>query len=176
MVSSFLLDVTVDKFDGGHYAPGEKLTISGTAAKAGYLYLFYLDSHARLAVMFPHGGIDNRIPAQQRFELPAGGGDMWRTLGNPGTHRVKAVVASMPLIISGLMPAADGAAQPREFFLPPSQRAMFQMILGKHQKGQPIGGEEFGGASPEQFLGEFAQDEVAFYVGPISPVEGGRGP
>jgi len=169
--SSFVLDVTVDKFDGGHYAPGEKLTISGAAAKAGYLYLFYLDSRGQLAVMFPYGEIDNLVPAQQRFELPAGGSTTWRTLGDPGTHRVKAVVTSMPLIISGLMPAADEAHQPRELLLPPSQRTMFQMILGKHRKSQPIGDEELGGASPPQFLGEFAQDEVAFYVGPASQAE-----
>jgi hypothetical protein len=174
--SSFTLDVTVDKFDGGHYVPGEKISSSGTAAKAGYLYLFYLDSSARLAMLFPYGGIDNRIAAQQRFELPAGGRHVWRTFGAPGTHRVKAVVTSMPLIISGLTPAADEAAQPREFLLPPSQRTMFQTILGRHQKNLPIADQEFGGASPPQFLGKFAQDEVAFYVGPVSPAEDGIAP
>jgi hypothetical protein len=166
----------VDKFDGGHYTPGEKLSISGTAGKAGYLYLFYLDSDARLAVLFPHGGIDNRIPAQQRFQLPAAEGPVWRTFGAPGTHRVKAVVTKMPLIISGLMSNDDEAAQPREFLLPPSQRSMFQTILGKHQKNLPIGDQELGGASPAEFLGEFAQDEVAFYVGPNSPAEDGSMP
>jgi hypothetical protein len=174
--SSFALDVTVDKFDGGHYAAGEKLTIRGTSAKAGYLYLFYLDSNARLTVMFPYGGIDNRIPAQQRFELPAVGSNTWRTSSVPGTHRVKAVVTRMPLIISGLRPADASAIGPREFLLPPSQLSMFQMTLGKHQQGQAIGGEELGGASPEQFVGEFAQDEVAFYVGSVSPVDDGHVP
>jgi hypothetical protein len=169
--SSFVLDVTVDKFDGGYYTPGEKFSISGTAAKAGYLYLFYLDSDARLAVIFPYSGIDNQIPSQRRFELPAPGGHVWRTFDTSGTHRVKAVVTSMPLIISGLVSTAGGAAQPREFLLPPSQQSMFQTILGKHQKNLPIGDQELGSASPQQFLGEFAQDEVAFYVGPNSAAD-----
>jgi hypothetical protein len=82
----------------------------------------------------------------------------------------------MPLIISGLMPPAEEAAQPRDFQIPPSQRKMFHKILGKHHKNEPIGGEEFGDASPGHFLGEYAQDEVAFYVGPLPPEENGRRP
>ncbi|MCU0877898.1 MAG: DUF4384 domain-containing protein [Pirellulaceae bacterium] len=172
--SAFTLDVTVDKFDGGHYTPDERLTISGTSEKAGYLYLFYLNSEGGMAVLFPYGGIDNQIAAQERFALPAGGA--WRAFGAPGTHRIKGVVTSMPLIISGLMPPAEEAAQPRDFQIPPSQRKMFHKILGKHHKNEPIGGEEFGDASPGHFLGEYAQDEVAFYVGPLPPEENGRRP
>ena len=175
--SAFVLDVTLDKFDGGHYGLGEKLTVSGTSEKAGYLYLYYLDGEGRLAVMmFPAPGADNRIPARTRFEFPAAGTGAWRTFGAPGTHRIKAVVTSIPLIMSGLLPVDEGSTGPRTFHLPPSQRAMFQEVLGKHRKSLPIAADELGGISPEQFVGEFAQDEVAFYVGPAAAAEEGQTP
>jgi hypothetical protein len=43
---------------------------------------------------------------------------------------------------------------------------MFHDVLQRYQRHQPIRGEELGGVSPQQILGDFGQDEVAFYVGP----------
>jgi hypothetical protein len=112
------------------------------------------------------GGVDNRVSPQQQIELPAGGTATWRTASVAGTHRIKAVVTKMPLIFSGLASTDGQANEPRVFRLPPSQQAQYQEILGKHQKGQLFSKDALGGVSAEQFLGEFAQDEVAFYVGP----------
>lgn len=174
--SSFPLDVTIDKFDGGRYTPGEPFSIRGTTAQPGYLYLFYLDTAGQLSVLFPGGGVDNRISPQQRIELPADGAAPWRTASVAGTHRVKAVVTKMPLIMSGLESTEGPANQPRAFRLPPSQQAQYQEILGKHQKGQPFSKDVWGGVSAEQFLGEFSQDEVAFYVGPDAANTNPRNP
>jgi hypothetical protein len=180
--SLFTLDATVNKFDGGQYAPGEVFSIKYTSAKAGYLYLLYLDSQGNLSVLFPPPGVDNRISGQRRFQLPApGAGYVFRTQGASGTHRIKAVATSMPLVFSGLMSTAPTtsdtpgrAIQVQKFHIPPSQKTMFKSVLGRYQRHQPIGAEELGGASPQGFLGQFGQDEVAFYVGPPASSETNR--
>jgi hypothetical protein len=167
--SSFTVDVTVDKYDGGKYQPGEPFLIRGTSAEAGFLYLFYLDGQGNLAVLFPRAGSDNRIPAQHPFQVP--GSDGFRTWDVPGTHRVKAVVLRKPCQFSSLLPSAGGDGQERRgqrFHLPPSQATMFHDVLGRYQRHQPIRGEELGGVSPREILGDFGQDEVAFYVGPVT--------
>jgi hypothetical protein len=167
--SSFALDVTVDKFDGGKYEPGEPFVIQGTSAKAGFLYLFYLDSEGHVAVLFPRPGSDNRIPAQQPFQVP--GPDGFRTWKAPGTHRVKAIVSQRPCLFSSLLPAPPGSGEQeraQRFHLPPSQETMFQDVLRRYQRHEPIRSEELGGVPPQRILGKFAQDEVAFYVGPTT--------
>jgi hypothetical protein len=168
--SKFTVDITVDRFDGGQYAPGEVFTIRYTSARPGYLYLFYLDSQGNLAVLFPLAGADNRISDQGRFTLPpAGAGFVFKTADAPGTHRVKAVVTSVPLAFSGLSHnsgSPERARQMQQFHLPPSQKVMLKSILGRYQRFQPIDASHLGSASPHEFLGPFGQDEVAFYVGP----------
>jgi hypothetical protein len=173
--SSFTLDITVNKFDGGQYAPGEQYEVSCTSERAAYLYLLYLDSQGELAVLFPPPGVDNRIPAQHRLRLPAPDAPVvFRTFDSPGTHRIKAVATSMPLVFSGLLPGGETPGRATgvgEFRLPPSHRSMFEDILGRYQRAEPIDAEELGSVSPHEFLGEFGQDEVAFYVGPPSSGE-----
>jgi hypothetical protein len=167
--SSFPLDVTVDKFDGGQYQPGEPFVIRGTSAQAGYLYLFYLDSQGNLALLFPRPESDNRVPAQQPFQVP--GGEGFRTWDAPGTHRVKAIVSQRPCLFTSLLPPPGGddrGPRAQRFRLPPSQETMFHDVLGRYERHQPIRSEELGGVSPRQVLGQFAQDEVAFYVGPTN--------
>ena len=177
--SQFTLDVTVNKFDGGQYAPDEVFSIKYTSAKAGYLYLLYLDSQGQLSVLYPPPRVDNRISGRGRFQLPdSNAGYVFRTHGALGTHRIKAVVTTMPLVFSGLAPTAPSttgplgpAVQVQRFHLPPSQTKMLKSVLGRYQRSEPIGEEELGGASPQVFLGQFGQDEVAFYVGPSASSE-----
>jgi len=167
--SSFTLDVTVDKFDGGKYEPGEPFVIRGTSAKAGFLYLFYLDSEGHVAVLFPRRDSDNRVPARQPFQVP--GPEGFRTWNAPGTHRVKAIVSQRPCLFSSLSPSSGGdERQPgaQRFHLPPSQEAMFHDVLRRYGRHEPIRSPELGGVPPQQILGKFAQDEVAFYVGPTT--------
>jgi hypothetical protein len=168
--SQFTLDITVDKFDGGQYAAGEVFTVKGASAKAAYLYLFYIDSRGELTVLFPPPAVDNHVPEQRRFHLPGSGASyVFRTFDSPGTHRIKAVATSGPLVFSCLAPATEAPGQTvqvQKFHLPPSQKTMFQEFLTRDPRRQPVPAEELGGGAPREFVGEFGQDEVAFYVGP----------
>lgn len=169
--SQFTVDVTVDKFDGGQYGLGESFTVSGTSARKAYLYLLYIDNQGRVIVLFPRAGEANQIPESARFQLPrAGAGYTFQTLGPAGVHRIKAVATTRPLFFShlSLVPAPGSAAdrRPFAFHLPPSQTAKFKSVLERNAQGQPVEAEVLAGASPQQYLGDFGQDEVAFYVGP----------
>jgi hypothetical protein len=169
--SQFTVDVTVDKFDGGQYDVGETFMVSGTSARAAYLYLLYLDSQGRVIVLFPRAGEANQIPAQVRFQLPrTSAGYTFQTMGPVGVHRIKAVATERPLLFShlSLVPAAAGATEMRPFVfhLPPSQTAKFKSVLERHTRGQPVEAEVLAGASPRQYLGDFGQDDVALYVNP----------
>ncbi len=53
--SHFSLDVTVDKFDGGQYSPGEVFRVSGAVVREGYLYLIYADTAGQVRLLFPRG-------------------------------------------------------------------------------------------------------------------------
>ena len=174
--SHFSLDVTVNKFDGGKYAPGEPFTIKGRSARAGFLYVLYLDSQGELAVLFPRPGESNQIPAQHGFRLPqAEAGYEFHAADAYGIHRIKAITTSVPLMFSRLSPgraiAEQPVARPLGFTLSPSQRTLFKSVLGRYMSDQPIASDELGSASPHQVLGDFGQDEVAIYVGPAGPSE-----
>ena len=110
--SSFHFDVTVDRFDGGHYQPGETFTVRGSSEKAGYLYLLHIDSRAELSLLYPLPGQDNRIPARESFELPRKADRFaFRVTPPPGINRIKALVTSRPLVLTGLQSTAPAAQQ-----------------------------------------------------------------
>jgi len=178
--SSFNLDITVDKFDGGQYTVGERYLISGSSEKAGYLYLFHIappdaknaDKGSSLTLLFPALGQDNRIPAKTRFSIP-GGKDQFKFVAEEplGTHVVKAVVTARPLSLTGVerrQKTNKYGGQSQAFRLPPTEKTQMQQVLRKVQQGKmkPEEVEQWTGVKPRQLLGEFAQDEVPFYVGP----------
>ncbi|MBI1902424.1 MAG: DUF4384 domain-containing protein [Planctomycetia bacterium] len=168
--SSFKFDVTVDRFDGGKYTPGEAFSIRGVSAKAGYLYLLHLDGQGELKLLFPEAGQDNRVAAGKEFQLPGAGQKFtFRTSETVGTQRVKAVVTSRPLSFSGADMSQQNrpeAGQQRPFRLHPTQRRQIEALLADYQQGKEPSGGQLTGQSPQKLLGEFAQDEVAIYVGP----------
>jgi hypothetical protein len=155
--SAFLLDVTVDRFDGATYHPGETYTVPGTTEQDGFLYLFRIDPDATTRLLFPLPGQDNRVSADQRFTAPAEGG----ALGFPvpaaeGTYRVKAIVTRGPVYLTGLLavmsaqPAANRPGLPRD-----------------GNRGGGLGGpEQHGGPKLGKWHSAFAQDEVVFHVEP----------
>ncbi len=101
--SSFGFDITVDRFDGAHYRPGETFSVRGSSERAGYLYLLHIDAEGELTLLYPLAGQDNRIPAQKPFLLPAETDRFaFRVLPPAGLNRVKAVVTTRPLALSGL--------------------------------------------------------------------------
>ncbi len=211
--SSFGLDVTVDRFDGAHYHPGETFSIRGSSEQAGYLYLLHIDSVGDLTLLYPLAGQDNRVAAEKPFQLPADADRFaYRVTPPPGMNRVKAVVTSRPLALTGLLavartgapiqqspvqqspvqlsavqqspmpvqrelqepgpagqvrPGMQAESLPRQSFRwhPSQRRQIRQLLLGYQQRARLEPGQ-LAADDPLELLGEFSQDEVAFYVEP----------
>jgi hypothetical protein len=177
--SSFGLDVSVDRFDGGQYAVGEPLQVRGSSEQAGYLYLFYIDSQGQLALLYPKLGQDNRVAAQGQFVVPTPErGAVFCVSEPPGVHRIKALVTSRPLLLSGMawysqtQQQAVGPKKDKARYVPslfrshPSQQQQVQTLLKKYQQQPKLSPKEVVGFNVRELLARFAQDEVAFYVGP----------
>jgi hypothetical protein len=110
--SAFGFDVTVDRFDGGIYRAGDPITVHVRSTEAGYLYLFYLDNQGKLLLLYPHGGQPMRIAADTPTDIPGPKARFaFRAGSTPGTHRIKAVVTSRPVLFSGLVAAPQQQAQ-----------------------------------------------------------------
>lgn len=100
--SDFMLDITVDKFDGGMYEPGEKITISGKSEKSGFLYLIGISPKGTLTVLYPQNGDKNEIQAGSEFTVPGPNVTYSFSIqSQPGLYRVKAFVTDKPLVIGG---------------------------------------------------------------------------
>lgn len=180
--SDFGLDVTVDRYDGGIYTEGDSLAVRVTCERSGFLYLLYLDSRGNPSLLFPQMGEDNRIRPNQERMIPSD--KRYRIQVKPpyGTARIKAVVCSRPLQMTGLIPSkprpqqADSveeqdAEHPKlatlqKFRWHPSQRRLIVRLLHHYQQAKSLDAVEYGELKPREFLGDFAQDEVAFYIGP----------
>jgi hypothetical protein len=163
--SAFDLDATVDRFDGGMYKVGETFTVRVSSARAGYLYLLHLDSQGELKLLYPQPGQDNRIPEQKPVVVPGPKDNyVFRAVEPVGTDRVKAIVTTRPLVLTGLVPAQQ-PGQAQVFRLPPTQRRQLQDLMRQYHGQQNLKPEQLGGIDPRTVLGAFAQDEVAFYVG-----------
>ena len=183
--SSFALDATVDRFEGGQYVVGDSFTLRVSSEREGYLYLLHIDSRGELSLLYPQPGQPNRVTAQSSFVIPGPKEDwVFRATGPIGQARIKAVVTSRPLVLSGMLLGETDSAQqssggqvatrgPRvavrqTFRWHPTQLQMIQKLLVAYQQTQQIADSEFGGIQPQSVLGPFAQDEVSFYVGPAT--------
>ncbi|NUQ63326.1 MAG: DUF4384 domain-containing protein [Pirellulales bacterium] len=164
--SAFDFDITLDKFDGGHYAPGEMYQIRGHSAQDGFLYLLHIDSQGGMTLLNPLPGFDTvRVKAGESFQLPG----PFLAAEPVGTHRIKAVVTSRRLALPGLMVTRQASLKKdqRAFFhWPPTQKQQVQGLLVQYQQKQKLQSKQFDGIDPTGVIGPFAQDEVAFYVGP----------
>jgi len=172
--SSFGLDVSVDR---QRYQENETFTLTGISDRDGYLYLLSIDSAGDLSVLSPQPGQDNRIRAHREFTFPAANDGFVVQVRPPsGTHRIKAIVTSRPLALTGLLSSqqqlqrqstSDNPADYREFRWHPTLRRVVRRLILAYVEGQQLDQDDFGGIDPHKILGAFAQDEVAFYVGPI---------
>lgn len=181
--SSFGFDVTVDRFDGARYKVGETFSVRGSSEKAGYLYLLHIDSQGHLSLLYPLPGQDNRIAAQRPIEIPGPQDRFAFRLTSPvGINRVKALVTSRPLALTGLLPLSETpqsvAEQPKGrpsrqpgqqtvrqgFRWHPTERKLIQgMLLGYQEKGV-LALDQVDQFDAKTIMGPFAQDEVIFYV------------
>ncbi len=174
--SSFGLDVTVDRFDGGLYTIGEPYTVKGSSERAGYLYLLHIDNQGKVSLLFPAPNEDNRVAAETRFTVPRPGVARLVHAGPVGTHRVKAMVTNRPLMLSGLRCPAQstgkkGASHRREyrpFRWPPTEQKQVRDLMKQYQQRQQLPPEQLRGTNIAKKFVSFAQDEVAFYVGPTT--------
>lgn len=172
--SAFALDVTIDRFDGGRYAIGEPLSLRGSSERAGFLYLFTIDPAGRLSLLFPAAGEDNRVAAAQPFSIPSPQSPSPILVEGPfGVHRIKAIVADRPILLGGAA-WPEQAAQSKALFgrrscpfrWPPTPTRCVQTLLCEYQQNRPIPAAKLDGIEIRRILVAFAQDEVAFYVGP----------
>ncbi len=180
--SAFAFDVTVDKFDGGKYVVEEAISVNGSVAKDGFLYLFHLDPDGKVKLLFPLKGQDNRVSANKKIEVGTANDKTkakFVCTGPPGTHRIKALVTTKPLALTGLdqqqqgqddggpnQPAQTGQSQ--GFRWNPEQEKQVQEVVQQLGTGKKKYDEvaKDTGIKPDKTIGEFAQDEIAFYVGP----------
>ena len=181
--SSFGFDVTVDRFDGARYKVGETFSVRGSSDRDGYLYLLHIDSQGNLSLLYPLLGQDNRVAANRHIEVPGLRHRFaFRATEPVGINRVKALVTSRPLALTGLMPwpntvqaAADrkegrlsGPKPPQTwrqtFRWPPTERKLIQDLLLGYQKKSVLALDKVDRIDAQAILGPFAQDEVVFYV------------
>lgn len=168
--SSFGVDVTVDRFDGGHYQPGERYRLRGSSAKDGFLYLLHVDPRGSLRVLYPLPGQNNAVKASSTFRIRGPRKDQKGFVASNriGVHRVKAIVTSRPLLLSGLIVdqrADENQSQiGAEFRWHPTGRQQIQQLLRQGQAQQASEDKDQPAIDLNMLLGEFGQDEVAFFV------------
>jgi len=159
--SAFGLDVSVDRFDGGHYQAGETLRVNGVSEQAGFLVLLQVDPAHEVRLLYPRNGENNWVATgsietlvQEKFAA-----------GNvPGVHRIKALVTQRPLLLTGLTMEESDRRQPFRFHT--TQRSQIASVLSNYQQQSPIDMKKLGTPSPQKLIGDFSQDSVAYYVLP----------
>lgn len=169
--SSFKIDVTVDRLDGSRYRVGEPLRVLCASEREGYLYLVYLGADGNPLVLCPPWDSQVKVPAGPSIQIPEGAdGRAFTVAGPPGTARIKAVVTLRPLALPGLAPGvglserAEGkgaATLVPKLHLPPSTADQVRELLQEYSRGES---PELPPADPRTLIGDFAQDEVIFYV------------
>ncbi|MDW8079806.1 MAG: hypothetical protein RMJ16_13080 [Thermoguttaceae bacterium] len=176
--SSFKFDVTVDRFDGAAYQPGETYSVVGATAEKGFLYIFLIDPSYELRLLYPHVGQNNAVEGM--FEVPKPSDLLaFRVPNQPGVYRLKAVITRKPIRMVGLLAesqqsgSAPGSAgrtgghtrlstKGGSFHWHPASKKVMREVLMEYTRGDkpPAALERVFIES----LGGFAQDEVAFYV------------
>jgi len=171
--SHFMLDVFVDRGDGGRYRPGEPIRVSMKSAQTGYLYLFDVDPEGNLYLVFPVGGQPNQLLKDTLYDIPGPGYPQWYFAQGKGQHDLRAVMTARPIQITGFRdlpvapPLSSGPpaqavkprpTKPQKITLPPTVEARLRQRLSEARKA-----DNAAGAAPEK-LGAFAQDSCAYFV------------
>ena len=167
-----MLDVTVDKFDGGMYQIAEPVTVYGKSAQDGYLYLIGISPKGDITMLYPQAGDQNLVRAGEEFSVPGPNAKYQiTTAGLIGQYRVKAIVTDKPLVLGGWDPEMSAAApSPNGKFaldrsnfrwtptMAEQTGELVKKVLEKRTNGP-------GETVKRRFsLTHFAQDEVSFIV------------
>ena len=180
--SDFVIDAVVDRFDGGVYREGDSLSVRVASEHPGYLYLLQVDRDGAPSLLYPQPGDDNRLPADDAETLPRpDSGYRFEVAAPTGVDRIKAVVTSRPLRLSGLLtrPATQGqgplVAVPRRFHWHPAQRQQTQKFLAGFPAEGARGvlkGRQANTPSLSERIGAIAVDETVFVVEPRAEAPG----
>ena len=139
--SAFNLDVTIDRFDGGTYRPGEPISVHVRSQQSGCLYLFHLDSHGHLSLLYPTDGHPKHVASDTTIDIPGENDEFMFVAGNsPGLHRIKAVVTTRPIMLGGLVVSQqqsrqEQSLQPRQQVRPHQQQTQQPTAVRKKAVG-----------------------------------------
>ncbi|MDO4576205.1 MAG: DUF4384 domain-containing protein [Planctomycetia bacterium] len=172
--SDFMLDATVDKFDGGVYHEGEPLQIALKSQRGGYLYLIGILPSGKPFMLYPQAGDNNQIAASQEITIPRPNSRYRFTLRkNMGTYHVKAIVTDKPIAFAGWTPTPPESRSVEgevdlssdSFHWPPTSAdatARGMQVMYHDRQESDVRGllkERFG-------ITAFAQDETVFVLIP----------
>lgn len=194
-VSNFSLDADADPFGVRRYERGDAIRLRIASERDGFVYLLHVSPAGELTQLFPQPGIYNRITAGGTLVLPNRNFEFdLRAIAPGGTHRIKAIVTTRRLRLSGLLadfgpsqqtettqsgnetvpesnspkPARAGSSSRAlyiKFRWHPTQRQQLQQLL-RQSFGQNDGiPKELNSIDLQRLLGDFAQDEVTYHVG-----------
>ena len=178
--SAWTFDVTVDKLDGGEYAVGDTIAVTGKSAEAGYLYLYVIDPNDNVSLFYPKPGIDNHIDAGE-FAVPGPDSNFLFRLTEPtGTYRIRAILCEnrIDLARSGAVSVKTKSGKTdltlTSGLADQARKSLSEMI------NKPAAPAETKGAAgkPEDetgdskvSIGRFAQDQVVFGILYPAPVK-----
>jgi hypothetical protein len=165
--SKFGFDLRCSEFGKVQYAIGDSLQVVGTCTQGGYLYLLHVNPLGELSLVYPGPDDNNRVAANETFRFPQDkAGQVHGPLGN---HRLKAIVTTEPLMLTGLNYAARrdaaDAMKGRTLRLCPTQTRVIKSLLCDCVQGKSLADRQLADDIAERLPG-FAQDEFTYYVGP----------
>ena len=166
--SDWNFDVAVDRGDGGYYEAGSPLVVSGKSERDGFLYLFGIGPNNELYAMYPLPGVDNRVKANQEFQVPGDGAIFCYEIRQPyGRYRLRAFVSEKPVEFE-FTPAVSQEAVAFMFdnwddfkvrFVPTLEKLIAERLSAENTAKDEKTLQELKTA-----LGGFAQDEVVFVL------------
>jgi hypothetical protein len=183
--SDFGLDISVDRFDGGVYREGDLMSVAGKSEKDGFLYLIAIDTQGMPSLLYPQPGDDNRVQGGPLFGIPSARATYQFRLNQPfGDYRIKAIVCEKQLEFSGMRaveqeppmkkPASSPAVKTKKsdvaiddqgFRWNPTRSEQVRTLISEYTEKGKLAKERVNHVDLATLLGEFAQDEVVFYVG-----------
>ena len=165
--SSFLSDVTVDRFDGAGYRPGETFYVCLYSERAGYLTLILVDPEGQASLLTPQVRLtDEMIAKKEMIKIPLDAVpeqssqngtlpimQVFKVPSKEGDYRIKSFVTEKPIQFAPATTQVD-PTQVVQQTQQTVQQTQVQQQLPETQTQQDA----------KSLFGEFSQDEILFYV------------
>jgi hypothetical protein len=134
------------------------------------------DRPLTLKLLFPLPGQDNRVEGGKPFQFPRATDTFSFVVHAPvGTHKIKAIITSRPLLLSGIdlssQQQQQTGGQSVGFQFTGTQKQQIQVLVTQAltNKTKPDQVQQITGVKPSDVVGAFAQDETPYYVEPAKP-------